>query len=183
MYEDERRLVARAVAALYAAGLITAAGGNVSVRLSGDGGYLITPSGTHKGALAPDDLVHMAPDRLATGGPHEGARPSIELPMHMAIYARRPDCGAVVHCHGPAAIEAGALGSLKIPLVPPFAPGTPELAEAVAAALAGGAGRLVAALLRYHGLVTIGRDLDEAAAHAVAIEGICRGLLAARPAR
>ena len=50
-------------------GLITAAEGNVSVRLGG-GSFLITPAGTRKGELRPPQLVVMdAAGRSAGGTP------------------------------------------------------------------------------------------------------------------
>jgi len=90
--------------------------------------------------------------------------------MHVAIYKRRPDVGAVVHTHDvlptvladgidPSVLsEAEAYLGSGIAVVPYIQPGTAELAEAVASALE----RSNVAVLKRHGLVAVGRDLAEA---------------------
>lgn len=105
---------------------------------------------------------------LASG---EGRRPSSETPMHVAIYRARTDVGAVVHTHAPAATAFALTGvRLDEPLLPevlvsvgpvalvPYAPpGTEELPRAMAPYLAGHN----AFLLANHGVVTVGRTLEE----------------------
>src|SRR5574341_933965 len=70
--------------------LIGAAEGNVSVRIGG-GRFLVTPSGANKARLSPADLVVVGAD----GRPMGAGRASTELRMHLAVYAARPDAGAV----------------------------------------------------------------------------------------
>ncbi len=168
---------------LFKAGLITPTGGNVSVRRPG--GALITPSGRHKGSLRPEDLVEVN----ITGRPETpGARPSVETGMHLLIYRRRPDVNAVIHTHAP---MATLLGLLDLPVPPvtldavrftdlpsvPFAmPGSDELAEAVADRLAAAP----AALLRNHGLLTVGADLRAAADAALALEEVAHLVVTCR---
>lgn len=170
-----RRKLVATVDELFKAGLITPTGGNISVRLPG--GALITPSGMHKGSLRPADLVEVD----AAGRPKTpGARPSIETGMHLLVYARRPDVNAVIHTHAP---MATLLGLVDLPVSPvtldavrftdlpriPFAlPGSAELAESVAEGL----GASAAALLRNHGLLTVGADLRAAANVALALEEV-----------
>jgi L-fuculose-phosphate aldolase len=97
-------------------------------------------------------------------------RPTSEWRMHVAIYRRRRDVGAVVHTHDvlptllAERIEAGLLSEAEaylgsgIAVVPYIQPGTAELAEAVAAALE----KSNVAILKRHGVVAVGRDLAEA---------------------
>ena len=74
--------------------------GNFSQRL-GQGRFLLTADGANKGALSPRDLVivdaHGRP--LGTGSP----RPSLEGPVHLALYHHYPKVNAVIHTHSVAA--------------------------------------------------------------------------------
>ena len=118
----------------------------------------------------------------------------IEYPIHTEIMAARPDVGAVVHTHSPAACAFAALdvpirpldhaGSLSCyPEIPRFALTgglikTPSLGQALAAALGGA----VACLLPQHGIVTVGADLPAAVMTAVLLDRACRTQLTAMAA-
>lgn len=165
---DRRRLLQQLLDGgrrLAETGLIRARSGNVSVRF-GDG-LLITAAGARLGALTPGDLVTV--ERL---GDHP-AHASSEVATHAAIYAARPDVGAVVHTHSPYATAWASVGGpLELTLeeagyyrmgatvaLAAHAPGgSPQLAEGAAATLA--AGRAV--LLERHGALTVGVDLGAA---------------------
>ncbi len=73
-------------------GLITAQGGNLSVR-DGDS-MVITRTESFLGDLKEDDLVRVP----LNGEPLEGTQPSREWKAHQAIY-RNSDAMAVVHAH------------------------------------------------------------------------------------
>lgn len=88
--------LARIMRIAYEKGYTTGAGGNASARV--DGGILITPSGKFKGELRAEDIILIdGYGRLVKG---EG-KPSSEWRLHLKIYERRPDVGAVLHCHHP----------------------------------------------------------------------------------
>jgi L-fuculose-phosphate aldolase len=90
----------------------------------------------------------------------EGPIPSVELPMHLAVLAARPDVGAIVHTHSPRAIARP-----PVPVTVGVS-GTPELGAAVLEAAAGGN----AVVISDHGPVCFGADLAEAVACAFALE-------------
>ncbi|HPG24111.1 MAG: class II aldolase/adducin family protein [Spirochaetaceae bacterium] len=155
-------------------GLNLAASGNVSIRL--DEGMLITPSGVEPTRLAPERLVRVALDgRVLSAG-----KPSSEWAMHAALYRRRSDVGAVVHCHSRFATVLAcahheipalhymvvATGASRIPLAPYATFGTEALSDAVVGTL--GAGD--ACLLANHGQIAVGRDLAAALATAELVE-------------
>jgi L-fuculose-phosphate aldolase len=146
-------------------GLVTGASGNVSAR-AGDR-VLITPSGRRYHSLRPEDLCVVGLDGEPIDVP---LRPSSELPMHLAAY-RQTAAGAVVHTHSTFATAVAttgqelpaihyAIGFLGGPVrVAGYATfGTQELADALAAALAGRHG----ALLQNHGALTVGADVGQA---------------------
>jgi L-fuculose-phosphate aldolase len=75
---------------LYAAGLVSSHGGNMSVR-RGEG-LIVTSHGSRLGHLAEGDLVEVRP------GSQPRLEPSMDLALHQAIYAAS-EAEAVVHAH------------------------------------------------------------------------------------
>lgn len=156
---------------MYDRRLVCGTGGNLAER-RGDH-ILLTPTGRSLRALKTDQVVVSD----LQGRYIAGTKPTREASMHLAILRARPEIGAVCHAHGAAVIavasllEPGeaslpaitpgfALCAHPLPLLPYFTPGTDELATAVGAVFAGNRRRAV--LLQNHGLVTAGRDFDEA---------------------
>lgn len=180
---ESRRQLSETAKELYREKLITATGGNLSLRLPDQEGFLITPSGAFKGGLSPESMIALD-DRGRPINESSGT-PSIETSLHLQVYLLRPQAGAVIHTHAPGAIVAG-LYNMKIPsltvemirfrelpLVPYYLPGSSELASATAAALKKHPSAR-AVLLQNHGLVTIGESLREAANITMALEEACR---------
>src|SRR6266481_870779 len=160
---------------LFAMGLLTATGGNISA-LSSDGETLwITPSQMYKGGLTQANLVHIKADGTVLEGV---CKPSVEYQMHAAAYRVRPGTTGAVHTHAPIATAFGICNQRFPPIntdavflrdtvtVPWYMPGSTELAEAVAEALKNSRG----AILQNHGLMTVGRDLRHAATRAMLLE-------------
>ena len=147
-------------------GLVRGSSGNVSAR-RGDI-ILITPRGIIYEHLHPPQVIAIDLAGRAVSG---AGAPSSEWRLHVAIYRARGDVGAIVHTHSPYATAAsfGArfpvvhdegklLFGEEIPISRHAPPGTWELAEAVAEALAGGK----AVLIAHHGAVAVGGTLREA---------------------
>ncbi|MGC9149143.1 MAG: class II aldolase/adducin family protein [Sulfolobales archaeon] len=164
---------------LFNRGLVSALGGNVSARLPGSNEFWITPSGIFKGELNPDDLVKLDLEGNVLDG---FLRPSVEWPLHAAIYRVRPDANAVVHAHNPVTLGLALAGvSLKpisveavmvlrkVEIVPFAFPGTDELAKLVAEKAAKGARAII---LQNHGVVAIGANLYDAEAIAETMEEV-----------
>jgi ribulose-5-phosphate 4-epimerase/fuculose-1-phosphate aldolase len=177
--------------ALAAAGQSDMVWGHPSVRDPAGRGVWMKASGWGFEEVDADRVVLVAPDGqvLAGIGPRH-----IEYPIHTEVMEARPDVGAVVHTHSPAACQFAALdvplrpldhaGSLFCyPPVPRFGQTgglikTRALGQAVAAAL----GDAVALLLPQHGIVTAGRDLPAAVMTAVLLDRACRTQLDAMAA-
>ncbi|MCL1795319.1 MAG: class II aldolase/adducin family protein [Clostridia bacterium] len=84
---------------IYAYGLTTTSGGNLSIR-DENGDIWITPSGVDKGALTRADIIRIQRDGEVVGI----HRPSVESPFHLEIYRIRPDIKAIIHAHPPALV-------------------------------------------------------------------------------
>ncbi|MGI6453484.1 MAG: class II aldolase/adducin family protein [Syntrophomonadaceae bacterium] len=166
----ERNEIIRIAREISKSGLVAGTWGNVSQRVALDSCMAITPSGMDYWALEAEDIVIVDINGEMRDGQY---KPSIETPLHLAIYKKRPDVQAIVHVHSTfATVFAVAGKSIPVVLeetaqvigheirVAPYAEcGTNELAEMVAGTL-GSEGNVV--LLANHGVVATGRDLNEA---------------------
>ena len=149
-----RRELVETLRAMSAGGLVRGTEGNASAR-SGEL-IAVSPSGLPYETMRPEDVC------LVTGSGEllEGPQPSVELPLHLAVYAERPEVGAIVHTHSPR-----ATADPPAPVAEGVS-GTPELGEAVVAA----AGDGYEVVIRDHGPVCFGADLAEALARAFELE-------------
>ena len=89
-------------------GLVAGTGGNVSAR-DGDAVH-ITPAGLEYTEMTEHDLVTLAADGAVVRGERP---PSSEWRVHLAVYAARPEAGAIVHTHS---VQATAWSCLDEPL-------------------------------------------------------------------
>lgn len=189
MNEHRRRQhLVRLASHLSARGLSPGSSGNISVRT--DDGFLMTPTKSRLGLLDPGRLCRLDPE----GGHLDGDAPTKERWVHLAMYRARPDLGAVVHLHSPAAMALSCLKGIDpdsalppltpyfvmrigaLPLLPYFQPGDPALASAVADK----ARNSHALLLAHHGLIAGGKDLDDAVDNAEELEETARLYLSVR---
>lgn len=163
-----RKEIIRVCRKLDALGFVPATDGNVSVRL-GDKRILITPSLLRKGDIRGSQLLVADLDgKVLTGR----SRPSSEIKMHLYAYKMRPDIRAVVHAHPPFATAFACAGmDLKAPLLPevvltvgpvPLAPYATPSTEEVPRSIAPLIKKHQALLLANHGVLALGRNLEEA---------------------
>jgi L-ribulose-5-phosphate 4-epimerase len=156
-------------------GLVSGTSGNVSAR-EGERVH-ITPSGLPYAEMGEDDVVTLSLDGEVLRGTRE---PSSERRVHLAVYAARPDAGALVHSHsvhatawsfldepldtGTEELEHAAGGAV---LTASFAPtGSDEIAAAAVEAL----GDRRAVLLGRHGVLAAGDTPAKALDVCVAVE-------------
>ena len=174
-----RRKVVATAKSMSAQGLSPQRTGNVSVR-TGDQ-MLITPSALAYDNMTSADIVKVGLDGTETKAKR---KPSSETPMHLAIYAARPEAEAIVHCHSVAATTLSCLrkpipafhymialtGSSEIPCARYATVATPALARSAVAALK----RRKACLLANHGQIAFGETLNEALEIAGHVELLAR---------
>jgi L-ribulose-5-phosphate 4-epimerase len=193
MLPDLRETVWRANLALVQAGLVTLSFGNASGVDREAGVIVIKPSGVPYDALRPEQLVVVS---LDSGEVVEGdMRPSSDTPTHLRLYRAFPEIGGVVHTHSSSATawaQAGrsipALGTTHADHFHGAVPVTRQLTESEVAGeyeaetgavivetlerLGLSAGEMPAALVASHGPFTWGRDAQEAADNATALEAV-----------
>lgn len=168
LLETRKKVVEKGIEML-ATNLTVGTWGNISCRVPGEDYLAITPSGMNYDTLVPEDIVVLN----LRGNTISGTRkPSIEVPLHLAIYNAREDVQAIVHTHS-AYATAMAVARREIPgavedlvqivggnvRVNEYAlPGTEQLGINTVKALEG----RNAVLLANHGMLGAGRNLEEA---------------------
>lgn len=154
---------------LHERNMLAAADGNISFRLSDDE-ILITPSGIAKAFMQPEQMaiVNLKGEILH-------GHPSSERLMHLEVFKTCPEAKAIVHAHPPTAIAWSIarpdlkklpseclseviLATGDIPFVPYARPGTQQMADVLKTFLP----KHKALILRNHGALAWGADLDEA---------------------
>ena len=150
MNESEARSeICRVGRSLFERGYVHATAGNISVRLPGDAGFLITPTDACLGFLQPERLAHVGLD----GEQRSGDRASKTLALHRRIYASDPAAQCVLHTHSTHLVALTLAGVWSpsdivppitpyyvmkvghVPLIPYHRPGDPAAAECVAQAI------------------------------------------------
>jgi ribulose-5-phosphate 4-epimerase/fuculose-1-phosphate aldolase len=176
---------------LFQRGLTAGSSGNISVRL--EDGYLTTPTNSCLGFLEPARLSRLD----ATGEHVAGDPPTKELPLHFALYHRRPRSRAVVHLHSTYATALSCLSDVdprdaippitpyvvmrlgRVPIVSYTRPGAPEIAPLIDALAADHA----ALLLANHGPIVAGASLSAAVFAAEELEEAAKLVILTRGMR
>ncbi len=166
----QREQIAYFGKSLFDRGLTFGSSGNISVKI--EDGWLMTPTNCCLGNLDPARITKLDHN----GNVLEGDPPTKERMLHIAMYDRRDDAGAVVHLHSTYSVAVSCLKNIdpenvlppitayyvmrvgKLLLLPYYAPGDPTLADAVREV----ADRHHAVLLANHGPVIAGTSLDNA---------------------
>jgi L-fuculose-phosphate aldolase len=163
--------------ALQALGLNQGTSGNASVR-QGDG-FLITPSGMPIDEMNGNSMVgmNMHGEAISAG------KPSSEWRFHRDIYQARPEVGAVIHTHSMFATTLACLrkdippfhymiavaGSDSIRCADYALFGTQSLSDSAIEALR----ERRACLLANHGMIAVGKTLQQGLEIAKEVETLC----------
>lgn len=170
--------------------LISLTCGNLSVRMP-SGEILVTPSGMMYEKMIEDDMIVMDID----GNVLEGMRkPSSDTPAILHILRERPDVNAVIHTHQPYATAVSLIPGLtelrvcitalanaaggNVPITPYSAAGSVDMGIDTVKYVEDGH----AVILSQHGVMTVGKDLNQALYAAVYLEEAAKCYLAARAA-
>lgn len=184
--QDLREAIILTGQILYNSGLMVSNDGNISVRMA-DGNILITPSGVTKGRISPEDLIVINLDgKTLKQASNRELKPTSEQPMHLEIYRQRPDVRAVIHTH---LIFANALaishGKVRMDVIPEAAiafgdvpvtdfalPSSNQNAEAIHELIK----THDVMLIRNHGSLAVGKNLDEALINTERLEHVSKTL-------
>lgn len=156
-------------ARLHRRNMLAAADGNISYRISDDE-ILITPSGIAKAFMSADQMavINLKGEVLL-------GKPSSERLMHLEVFKSSPKAKAIIHAHPPTAIAWSIaqpelkklpsdclseviLATGDIPFVPYARPGTQQMGDVLKEFLP----QHRALILRSHGAIAWGEDMDEA---------------------
>ena len=175
MFEREKKQVLDTALEIKRCGLVSLSGGNVSLR-AGDGQYLVTPSGMIYEEMVPDDVCLIDDDCRVIEGER---KPSSDASALVYMFQHLP-VNAIIHTHQPWATACGFLtdelpdflvtimDACKNPVrVAPF---TPSSAIGMGELAVEYTDDSLAVILKHHGVVTYGKDLEEALFAAVYLE-------------
>ena len=141
--QELREQIVEVGLSLYRRGLSPGSSGNISVRMEDN--WLVTPTNSSLGNLNPGNLSKLDWD----GNLLSGEKPSKEAFLHLAMYRKRPQSGAIVHLHSTFAAAVSCLNGLdsqscippitpyfvmrvgKLPLLPYYPPGDKSLAQEI----------------------------------------------------
>ncbi len=168
---------------VYNKGFAAANDGNISIRV-GENEVLCSPTMICKGFMQPDDICAVDLDGNQIAGKRKRTS---EVLLHLTIMKHRPDVKAVVHCHPPHAtafaianepIPQCVLPEIEvfmgeIPIAPYETPGGQEFADTVIPFL----DSTNTIILKNHGTVSFGKDLQEAYWKTEILDAYCRILL------
>jgi L-fuculose-phosphate aldolase len=136
----------------------------------------ITPSGLPRYKIKVGDLVKV---NLKTGKTKNRKQPSIEWEMHLNIY-NSSNANAIVHCHSPYTlgvcisskfehvIEEARIVVGNPAIIKNYSSGSKELAVNVARCFENNNTKAV--IIKNHGIVTVGKNIDEARAIVESLE-------------
>lgn len=171
---------------LHRAGWVANHDGNVTAR---DGNrYIATPTATSKRLIGEKDLIEVDGKGAVIGS----GKVFGEIGLHLTVYERRPDVGAVVHAHPPHATAIGA--SRQNPIERPFiaealvslGPLIPKLAYAqpgdpAKQTLAPWCELVDVVILGNHGVIAWGKDCETALLRLELVEHLAKIAIAAAP--
>lgn len=185
MEEGLRREIAALCQKVGARGWVANHDGNASARAQDR--FVCSPTAVHKSDVRPESCVVVDGEGKVVAGERKVFS---EVALHLACFRVRPDVGFVLHAHPPVATGWAVAGEsffdppfmaepvvslgARIPLVPYVAPGgsTGELERAIAAC--------DAVLLGNHGVLTVGKDAEQAFLRMELVEHLARIALTAR---
>lgn len=95
--EEIKRQIINAGLSAYSCGLVSAAGGNISMRY--ENRFFITATNAPLRNLRPEDILEVDSSGNVIGEDYGGQRPSKEVGLHLAVFKNRDDIDSIIHVH------------------------------------------------------------------------------------
>jgi L-ribulose-5-phosphate 4-epimerase len=186
MYEKEKQDVLACARKMDRYQLVCLSGGNVSMRMP-DGNFLVTPSALIYDDMTPEDVVLVDEHGKLVEGTR---RPSSDTLALLYIFKHMPNVNAVIHTHQPYATAVGlvtdVLPACLVTIIDAnngpvnVAPFTISSDEGMGVLTVQYAGDSLAVILKNHGVIAFGKNLEEALSSAVYLEESSKAYLIAR---
>lgn len=185
MYEEQKQQLIDCAREMQRYGLVVLSGGNVSMRMP-CGNFLVTPSAMSYDTMTVDDIVLIDTKAQTVQGVR---RPTSDKHAIAYIFNHRPDINVILHTHQPYATAVGlicdqlpanqttVIDELHAPVQ--VAPFTPSSNEGMGVSAVEYAGEALAVILKHHGAIAFGKDMEQALVAAVYLEEACKTYLAA----
>ena len=162
--------------------LVIGAGGNISA-CAGDE-VLIKRRGIDMSRGTEEDYLSVMKSAEVVEDPEL----STETPFHLACYKSSKDVRAVIHVHSPYSIAAServtklpvvsyefeCLAGGPVPVLEYIDPGSEALASAIGEEISKGA---AVVLMKKHGAVSVGKDLEDTYLKIMALERACKAFV------
>lgn len=185
LYESQKSTFTKACHRVAVYDLVRCSSGNLSWRVEPDVA-LLSASGSWLIDLMDEQIAIC---EISTSQQMNDIKPTCESEFHMGILKNRAEVNVVLHfqspyattmaCSQPETYDYNVL--IEVPVyigtpgvVPYLPPGSAELAQAVTEAFKDP--QIYLGILKNHGLVTVGKDFNEAIQRAVFFEMVCQVL-------
>lgn len=154
---------------LYDKGMISGTGGNISTLIPSTSKILIKKTGVCLGNASKTNFIQIDLNGKVIDG--KGS-PSKEYQIHLGIYKKRPDIGAIIHAHSPFPIALSLISNTfplltlqsksylkKVEKVEKLLPGSKELADKIVDLFSDTSLRAV--IMEGHGYIVAGEEIKK----------------------
>ena len=178
LYEKQRQDLIDTARKMEQYGLIRMSGGNVALRI--DDNVLVTPTAMAYDTMAIDDIVVVDLEGRTVEGKR---RPTSDLKAILYILNHKPEVKAIIHTHQPKAVALSLICD-KLPLISTtmvdevkdevnVAPFTISSDEGMGVQTVEYATKALCVILKNHGIMAFGKDLEQALSAAIYLEESC----------
>lgn len=184
LYEKQRQELIDTARKMEQYGLIRMSGGNAALRI--EDLVLVTPSAMAYDTMIPEDIVIVDLEGRIIEGKR---RPTSDLKAILYILNHKPEVNALIHTHQPKAVALSLICD-KLPLISTtmvdevkdevnVAPFTISSDEGMGIETIRYATKALCVILKNHGIMAYGKDLEQALSAAIYLEESCDVYLSA----
>ena len=178
MYKELRQSLIDTARKMEQYNLIRMSGGNVALRVEDK--ILVTPSAMAYDTMLPEDIVIVDNEGNVIEG---NRRPTSDLKAILYILKHMPEVNAIIHTHQPKAVALSLICD-KLPIISTtmvdevkggvnVAPFTISSDEGMGIQTVEHAGKALCVILKNHGVMAYGKNLEQALSAAVYLEESC----------